>query len=168
MLERWIADRPFREAHPPGQSDLDIARGTHAREILQDHWRNWIVESDWAWLAETGINTVRIPVSNFAFREPSPPRQIASIAYVFPGGFTSSPLPSRRLGLYANCSQQVTRGLDALAFLSCSRVLSNVLNEGNLMDPEAEYISDRFLSRLWRRSFCPAWHRVRRLCTRFR
>jgi len=62
VLERWIADRPFREAHPPGQSDLDVARGTHAREILQDHWRNWIVESDWAWLAETGINTVRIPI----------------------------------------------------------------------------------------------------------
>jgi len=63
VLERWIADRPFREACGPGQSDLDVARGTHAREILQDHWRNWIVESDWAWLAQTGINTVRIPVS---------------------------------------------------------------------------------------------------------
>ena len=63
MLERWIADRPFREASPPGQSDLDVARGPRARDILQDHWRNWIVESDWAWLAETGINTVRIPVS---------------------------------------------------------------------------------------------------------
>ena len=71
MLERWIADRPFQEACPPGQSDLDIARGTHAREILQGHWRNWITESDWAWLAETGINTVRIPVSLMTFSETS-------------------------------------------------------------------------------------------------
>ena len=63
MLESWVADRPFREARAPGQSDLDVAGGTHAREILQDHWRNWIVEGDWAWLAQTGINTVRIPVS---------------------------------------------------------------------------------------------------------
>lgn len=90
MLERWIADRPFREAHPPGQSDLDVARGTHAREILQDHWRNWIVESDWAWLAETGINTVRIPVSLLDPVDPIPASATRVRPYILlPGAFIS-------------------------------------------------------------------------------
>lgn len=94
MLERWIADRPFREACPPGQSDLDVARGTHAREILQDHWRNWIVESDWAWLAKTGINAVRIPVSPMAFSEP-PPAPDWQFCLHFSGRFHPFLLPLR-------------------------------------------------------------------------
>ena len=105
MLESWIADRPFREAHPPRQSDLDIARGTHAREILQDHWRNWIIDSDWAWLAETGINTVRIPVSLMAFSEPSPRiRLVVSPTFFREVSSHLSPA-SCRLGLDARYGQ---------------------------------------------------------------
>ena len=164
MLESWIADRPFREAHPPGQSDLDVARGTHARETLQDHWRNWIVESDWAWLAETGINTVRIPVSLLTFSHPSP-----RVRPVVPPAFSReipSPLPSSRLRPDAKRSHVLP-----FAFRFCSSVFSKrpiILGGENLVDPEAKFTSDWFLSRLWRRSFCAAWHRVRRLCIRFR
>ena len=120
MLERWIADRPFREARPPGQSDLDVARGTHAREILQDHWRNWIVESDWAWLAETGINTVRIPVSLMEPVNPIPASGRSSRPIILPGilRFTAllrTPKAARHSAFACNMSP--------LAFLSCSRVL---------------------------------------------
>lgn len=62
MLERWIADAPFRFAKEPGQSDLDVARGSYAKEVLERHWDTWISESDWEWIAKRGINTVRIPV----------------------------------------------------------------------------------------------------------
>jgi aryl-phospho-beta-D-glucosidase BglC (GH1 family) len=62
VLEPWISPTPFLFAKTPGQSDLDIARGSHAREVLENHWDAWIVEEDWKWMKERGINTVRIPV----------------------------------------------------------------------------------------------------------
>jgi len=63
VLERWIADGPFRSAVQPAQSDLDVALGKDAKYILEDHWNNWITETDWKWIKERGFNAVRIPVS---------------------------------------------------------------------------------------------------------
>ncbi|KAI8974823.1 glycoside hydrolase superfamily [Trametes punicea] len=65
VFERWISDSPFRNAAAPAQSDLDVAKGEHAKEILEHHWDTWITEADWAWLAERGINTVRIPIGYY-------------------------------------------------------------------------------------------------------
>ncbi|KAI0353871.1 glycoside hydrolase [Trametes cingulata] len=65
VLERWICDSPFHDAVAPAQSDLDVAKGSHAKEVLERHWDTWIVEDDWAWLAERGINTVRIPIGYY-------------------------------------------------------------------------------------------------------
>ena len=74
VLERWITEEPFRCAKGPAQSDLDIAQGTGAKEILEHHWDTWIQESDWEWIENRGINTVRIPVSSHCgedrFHEP--------------------------------------------------------------------------------------------------
>ncbi|KAG6847092.1 hypothetical protein H0H93_010128, partial [Arthromyces matolae] len=61
VLERWITDAPFRSANAPANSDLDVARGSNARDILEKHWDTWIVEDDWAWISERGFNAVRIP-----------------------------------------------------------------------------------------------------------
>ncbi|KAI9062049.1 glycoside hydrolase family 5 protein [Trametes sanguinea] len=65
VLERWIADSPFRNAAAPAQSDLDVAKGNNAKEILERHWDTWITQADWAWLADKGINTVRIPIGYY-------------------------------------------------------------------------------------------------------
>ena len=65
VLERWIADSPFQHAFQPAQSDLDIARGINAKQVLVRHWDTWMTEEDWVWISERGINTVRIPVSCF-------------------------------------------------------------------------------------------------------
>ncbi|KAG6833282.1 hypothetical protein H0H87_009457 [Tephrocybe sp. NHM501043] len=65
VLERWITDQPYRFAKAPGQSDLDIACGANARETLEHHWDNWIVESDWDWVSARGINAVRIPIGYY-------------------------------------------------------------------------------------------------------
>ena len=62
VLESWITPTPFRFVKEPRQSDLDIARGSYAKQVLERHWDNWMTESDWIWLAKRGINTVRIPV----------------------------------------------------------------------------------------------------------
>ncbi|KAF8180880.1 hypothetical protein BJ912DRAFT_1044807 [Pholiota molesta] len=50
-------------ATSPAQSDLDVAHGIRAREILELHWDTWITEQDWEWMSEHGFNSVRIPVS---------------------------------------------------------------------------------------------------------
>lgn len=63
VLERWITDLPFRCARQPASSDLDVAYGENAQQILEEHWTTWITEPDWAWISQQGINTVRIPVS---------------------------------------------------------------------------------------------------------
>ncbi|KIP05944.1 glycoside hydrolase family 5 protein [Phlebiopsis gigantea 11061_1 CR5-6] len=65
VLERWIAEAPFRSAAPPAQSDLDVARGTHAKETLEQHWDTWINEGDWAWIAERGLNSIRLPIGYY-------------------------------------------------------------------------------------------------------
>ncbi|KAJ7643382.1 glycoside hydrolase superfamily [Mycena polygramma] len=65
VLERWITDAPFRCAAAPAQSDLDVARGQNARAILEAHYDSWITESDWAWIADRGLNTVRIPIGYY-------------------------------------------------------------------------------------------------------
>ncbi|KAI0754068.1 glycoside hydrolase [Daedaleopsis nitida] len=62
VLERWIADSPFRCARAPAHSDWDVAMGSAARNILEQHWDTWITEQDWVWLSEKGVNTVRIPI----------------------------------------------------------------------------------------------------------
>jgi len=43
---------------------LDVALGKDAKYILEDHWNNWITETDWEWIKERGFNAVRIPVSH--------------------------------------------------------------------------------------------------------
>lgn len=61
-LERWITDTPFRQAAHPAASDLDVAKGANAKQILEKHWDAWITERDWSWMASMGINSVRMPV----------------------------------------------------------------------------------------------------------
>ncbi|TFK51862.1 glycoside hydrolase [Heliocybe sulcata] len=65
VLERWIIESPFRSAAAPGQSDLDVARGQDAKQVLEHHWDTWITRADWEWLAQHGINTVRIPIGYY-------------------------------------------------------------------------------------------------------
>ncbi|KAJ7797516.1 glycoside hydrolase superfamily [Mycena olivaceomarginata] len=49
VLERWITDAPFHCAVPPAKT----------------HYDSWITESDWAWISNRGINTVRIPIGYY-------------------------------------------------------------------------------------------------------
>ena len=62
VLERWIAENPFQNARSPAQSDLDVVHGPAPKGVLQHHWDRWMTDADWKWIAERGINTVRIPV----------------------------------------------------------------------------------------------------------
>jgi aryl-phospho-beta-D-glucosidase BglC (GH1 family) len=63
VLERWITPTPFAGAATPGQSDLDVAKGSEAKRRLEEHWSSWITDDDWKWIKEHGYNSVRLPVS---------------------------------------------------------------------------------------------------------
>ncbi|TFK70766.1 glycoside hydrolase, partial [Pluteus cervinus] len=65
VLEPWITPHPFRFAQAGGQSDFDVAKGSHAKEVLEEHWKTWITQQDWEWLSEKGINAVRIPIGYY-------------------------------------------------------------------------------------------------------
>ncbi|KAJ1961664.1 Glucan 1,3-beta-glucosidase 3 [Dipsacomyces acuminosporus] len=71
-LEPWMATeiyRPFAdEANrrstkcPESEGDLVDAMGGKAKELMEQHWRDWIQRADFARMASIGINTVRLPV----------------------------------------------------------------------------------------------------------
>ena len=42
--------------------------------VLQDHWRTFITESDFSFIASSGLNAVRIPVGWWIASDPRPPR----------------------------------------------------------------------------------------------
>ncbi|GJJ06770.1 hypothetical protein Clacol_000966 [Clathrus columnatus] len=65
VLERWITDKPFREASPPASSDFDVATGNRPKEILENHWDTWITDGDWKWFVDHGINSVRLPIGYY-------------------------------------------------------------------------------------------------------
>ncbi|KAJ7578976.1 glycoside hydrolase family 5 protein [Mycena floridula] len=65
VLERWICAAPFRSAASPAQSDLDVARGQDSKSILEQHMDSWITETDFAWIAQRGLNSVRIPIGYY-------------------------------------------------------------------------------------------------------
>ncbi|CCM05837.1 uncharacterized protein FIBRA_08073 [Fibroporia radiculosa] len=92
VLERWIAESPFRSAASPAQSDLDVARGADAKAVLEHHWDTWISESDWAWIVERGINTVRIPIGYYhlcgADSSVLQGTDFADLGHVFAGAWT--------------------------------------------------------------------------------
>ncbi|CAL1698881.1 unnamed protein product [Somion occarium] len=106
VLERWITEAPFRFAKEPAQSDLDVARGSYAKDVLERHWDNWITEQDWQWIAARGINTVRIPIGyhHICGAEPSVLRgtDFGDFQHVFEGAWnriTSAIATANRYGL---------------------------------------------------------------------
>nr|GEU88868.1 probable glucan 1,3-beta-glucosidase A [Tanacetum cinerariifolium] len=45
-----------------------------APQIMKDHWETFIVEKDFKFIAESGLNAVRIPVGWWTASDPSPPK----------------------------------------------------------------------------------------------
>ncbi|KAK9741075.1 hypothetical protein RND81_03G079500 [Saponaria officinalis] len=45
-----------------------------APQVLKEHWDTYIVEDDFKFMSENGINTVRIPVGWWIAKDPTPPK----------------------------------------------------------------------------------------------
>lgn len=41
---------------------------------MQDHWNTYIIEDDFKFMSENGLNAVRIPVGWWTTQDPTPPK----------------------------------------------------------------------------------------------
>lgn len=71
VLEPWITPSIFENT---GNDDIvdEWTFGEYqdydtAKAVLQDHWKSWITEDDFAAIAAAGLNHVRLPVGYWAF-----------------------------------------------------------------------------------------------------
>lgn len=65
VLEKWITPSLFRGTDARDEYTLMQTKGA-ARKIAK-HRKSFITEADFAWLAENGVNAVRIPVGYWLF-----------------------------------------------------------------------------------------------------
>ncbi|CAE6420974.1 unnamed protein product [Rhizoctonia solani] len=74
VQENWMNPSITQCATGPKASELDVATGWgnsgSARAVLEKHWDTWITESDFTWLQQIGINTVRIPIGYWSLGVP--------------------------------------------------------------------------------------------------
>ncbi|GKB92413.1 probable glucan 1,3-beta-glucosidase A, partial [Tanacetum coccineum] len=59
------------------QGEFQVTNGhgpLKAPQIMKDHWETFIVEKDFKFIAESGLNAVRIPVGWWTASDPSPPK----------------------------------------------------------------------------------------------
>jgi len=67
LLEKWITPSLFEGLAATDETTYCAELGEHADVLLKRHWNTFITESDFAWLANVGVNAVRIPVGHWLF-----------------------------------------------------------------------------------------------------
>ncbi len=72
MLERWITPSLFKSLLARDEYGFCEELGDRAADKLERHWRTFMREEDFTWLAEQGINAVRIPVGYWLFGDNPP------------------------------------------------------------------------------------------------
>ncbi|MGR8930489.1 MAG: glycoside hydrolase family 5 protein [Gammaproteobacteria bacterium] len=67
VLEKWMTPSLFDGMAARDETSWCVELGEKAEPRLKQHWQRFITRDDFAWLAETGINAVRIPVGHWLF-----------------------------------------------------------------------------------------------------
>ncbi|MFA5983002.1 MAG: glycoside hydrolase family 5 protein [Methylococcaceae bacterium] len=67
VLEKWMTPSLFKGLAAVDETTFCVELGTLAESILTKHWDCFITQSDFEWLANIGINAVRIPVGHWLF-----------------------------------------------------------------------------------------------------
>ena len=66
VQENWMVPSLFTCASGPRSAEIDVASGwgsvDNARAVLERHWDTFINQTDFDYLANVGINTVRLPI----------------------------------------------------------------------------------------------------------
>jgi glucan 1,3-beta-glucosidase len=72
VLEKWMTPSLFEGLSATDETTFCVELGETARDRLVPHWETFITEKDFAWIAEKGLNAVRIPVGHWIFGPPYP------------------------------------------------------------------------------------------------
>lgn len=67
VLEKWITPSVFKDLQATDETSYCVELGANAEQALKKHWDTFITREDFAWLAQTGINAVRIPIGHWIF-----------------------------------------------------------------------------------------------------
>jgi len=67
VLEKWMTPSLFAGLDARDETNWCVELGDKADGILKNHWQTFIGRDDFAWLADIGINAVRIPVGYWLF-----------------------------------------------------------------------------------------------------
>ncbi len=72
VLEKWMTPSLFEGLAATDETTWSAELGREASTRLRGHWERFITREDFAWLADTGINAVRIPLGHWIFGPPYP------------------------------------------------------------------------------------------------
>jgi glucan 1,3-beta-glucosidase len=87
VLEKWMTPSLFADVDAEDETGWCVELGQHAESTLKRHWDTFITQDDFAWLAERGINAVRIPVGHWIFGPDYPyHRSYGGILYPYVNG----------------------------------------------------------------------------------
>lgn len=67
VLEKWMTPSLFEGLNATDETTYCVELGAEATPRLQQHWNTFITRDDFAWIAATGINAVRIPLGHWIF-----------------------------------------------------------------------------------------------------
>ena len=67
VLEKWMVPSLFEGLAATDETTWCAELGAAAGEKLQRHWDSFVTRDDFAWLAEHGLNAVRIPLGHWIF-----------------------------------------------------------------------------------------------------
>jgi glucan 1,3-beta-glucosidase len=72
VLEKWMTPSLFEGLEATDETTWCAEMADRAPARLREHWNTFITREDFAWIAATGLNTVRIPVGHWIFGPPYP------------------------------------------------------------------------------------------------
>lgn len=72
LLEKWMKPSLFDGMDATDETTWCVELGKEAPARLRAHWNSFITRDDFNWLADAGINTVRIPLGHWIFGPPYP------------------------------------------------------------------------------------------------
>jgi glucan 1,3-beta-glucosidase len=73
VLEKWITPSLFADLQAKDETSWCVELGKQeATKRLHQHWQTFITKDDFAWLANVGINAVRLPIGHWLFGQNYP------------------------------------------------------------------------------------------------
>lgn len=67
VLEKWMTPSVFEGLDAVDETRYCVELGVKAEPALKKHWDSFITREDFVWLANIGINAVRIPLGHWIF-----------------------------------------------------------------------------------------------------